>query len=101
MIPKYAGFFWYRADQYDRFRAVSKDRHKMPDTHAHFVQLAEHGIQEARLRGWVPVKIDVDIDVFLAWCRAGGRDVNAESRGEYANERVGDMIRAGELLVGG
>ena len=97
MIPKYAGFFWYRADQYERFKKISKDGHKLPDTHAHFVQFAEQGMQQARLAGWVPVKVDVDIDVFLAWCRATGRDVDAQSRVDYANERVGELLKAGEL----
>jgi hypothetical protein len=53
----------------------------------------------ARLRGWVPVKVDVDIDVFLAWCRAGGRDVDAQSRVGYTNEWVADMLRDGTLAM--
>ena len=97
VVPMVVGFFWYKEDQYDRFKALCADGAKLPDTYADFRQKAEMGMQVLQRKGRKPVKVEADIEVFLAWCRANGHKVDAAGRMAFTNAMLIERVKAGQV----
>jgi hypothetical protein len=78
------GVGWYRAEQWERLREISADGEKLEETYEDWVASAEESLREMRKVGLYAEKVEVDVEELLAWCRAQGRDVDGETRAQYA-----------------
>lgn len=77
-IPFYSETEWLKA------KAVMEDGHTFHRTYADFVQHVSQ--RQAQLAGQnqPTIRIYIDVDKFVGWCRVNGRKVDAHSRAEYA-----------------
>ncbi|MCX5886440.1 MAG: hypothetical protein NT096_11115 [Proteobacteria bacterium] len=62
---------------------VSADRDALEQNYDEWLQYAEEGLMTLKQEGIIPVKVDIDVDKLVAWCRAEKRSVNAEARVAY------------------
>ena len=93
-VRQVTGCAWYRAEQWQRLREISADRDELEENYEEWVSNAEKSLREIRKTGLYIEKVDVDVEKLLAWCRAQGREVDGETRAQYAavmlGERYGD-----------
>jgi len=88
------GILWIEEGRYEAFRAACDDAENLPHTHAGFAKGLEK--LEARVKGQVdvPVKVEVDVEGLLAWCRSNGRRPDAKGRLGFANVKAHDYAIA-------
>ncbi len=86
--PMVTGVAWYKAEQYDRVRALSTDKDSMHETYAEWRAGVEDFILKSSGMGLVLKKVEIDLDDMLAWCRLHGKDFNGKARSEYVAEKL-------------
>ncbi len=90
-----AGIAWYRSEQWQRLREISKDANDLEDSYDAWLTEAERVLGSGDLR--IPFeKVDVDVEQLLAWCNENGRPVDAKARAEY----VAELLRRRDLSQG-
>lgn len=82
------GMAWYQPNDYERLKQIFSDGDKLPATYEQWLQKAENGIAQLRRDGHVIVKVNLNPDTFIEWCRVRGLDVNSDSRRRFASEFV-------------
>ena len=69
---------------YDEFRRISVDGDSMPAEYDVFASNVQQFLDRIQNQGGAAVKMYIKPAELLAWCRAQGRDVDSNSRAEYA-----------------
>ena len=82
--PTPVGIAWYQPDQWQRLLTVSVDKDKLEETYNEWIKEAERVIKELRRQGLYIIKVDVNIEELVAWCRKKKIPVNGEARSMYA-----------------
>ena len=82
------GVAWYRCEQWPRLREISTDGSDLEDSYDNWLVHVTEAFQRMRNEGLDPVKVDVDTEELLAWCRSRNLPVSAKSRAEYVTEKV-------------
>ena len=90
------GIFWLRAQDYTRFLEICIDRQNLPPTYEKWLYRANQGFDRLQRQGAPVIKAIVDLDQFIAWCRAKGLDIDSKARTEYASYIAAMQIRAGD-----
>ena len=80
------GIVWYRAEDYDRLKAMFTDGRKLPDTFESWLESAHNVYDMLTRRGFVIVKAYLDPDTFPGWCRARGMKMNAKARSHFGSD---------------
>lgn len=80
------GIAWYRREDYHRILDVMADAHRLPPTYESWLKAAEQGIRQLEAAGHVTVKVQLDPDLFVTWCRQRDLNVDARARIAYASE---------------
>jgi hypothetical protein len=86
--PSVVGIAWYRREQWNRLREISSDRDELEETYDEWVGNAVKALENLRAAGMDPVKVDVDSEDLLEWCRGKERPVNGQSRSSFVAEKV-------------
>jgi hypothetical protein len=77
-------------DTYPRSLEVIADRERFTDSYGDRRRIAQRRFDDFRARGFDPVKVPVDPDEMLAWCRAKGRAVDSNGRAAFANFKLAE-----------
>ena len=88
------GILWIEEGRYEAFRAACDDSEKLPHTHADFAKGFEKTKALVEGQGNIFVKVEVDVEEFLAWCRVNGRRPDAKGRLGFANVKAHDYAIA-------
>ena len=83
-------FVWLTEATYPRFLEVIADRQRFTDSFEDWQRIAQRRFDDFRARGFDPVKVPVDPDEMLAWCRANGRAVDSNGRSAFANFKLAE-----------
>jgi hypothetical protein len=70
------------------------DRHALEDTYDEWMLLFEKGLKNMRAAGIEPIRVDVDINELLAWCKEKG----FKNTGEYPQNLLRSFV--GRVEVG-
>jgi hypothetical protein len=84
------GYAWYPREQWDRWREVCTDGDDFEEDYEAWVDYASGRLIELKEQGFDVRKVDMDLDVWVRWCRRRGLPLNGKSRSRYAAEMVGD-----------
>ena len=82
------GIAWYRRDQWPRLLEISTDRSDLEDSYDNWLVHVTEAFETMRNEGLDPVKVDIDTEELLAWCRSRNLPVNARARAGYVTEKV-------------
>ena len=80
------GIAWYRPDNYDRIVTLMADGASFPKTHASWRQKAGRMERELKRQGSRTVRVEVDPEVFVAWCGERGLAPDSPGRAQYVAE---------------
>jgi hypothetical protein len=87
-LPMVLGVAWYRADQWQRFRALASDRASLHDTYAEWETSAIEKLRELRSLGIVARAVPIDIDELAHWCREHKLAIDSAARAQFVAEKV-------------
>jgi hypothetical protein len=73
---------WFRREDWDALRAVAAD--ELDETFDEFAARVERKLAPLRARGISPVRVVIDIDLLVKFCRHCDRPVDNPARAEYA-----------------
>lgn len=75
---------WYAEGQeWARVKASATDPERFEDTYQEWSAMIEETLIRARTAGAAPVKVPVQADELLRWCRQHGKENNAAARAEF------------------
>src|SRR5450759_3735807 len=94
MQVKVIGIAWYRAEDFERLKAMFTDGWKLPDTFDSWLEHAQQLCDKLTREGQIVEKAYVDPTAFPEWCRAQGMQMDAQGRMAYANECAAKKFRA-------
>jgi isopentenyl diphosphate isomerase/L-lactate dehydrogenase-like FMN-dependent dehydrogenase len=77
------GLGWYSREQWEALTKVVPDRSELDDTYEAWEAQATDALQTLAAQGARPVKVQVDVQELVAWCRSKDRPVNGESRADF------------------
>ena len=90
------GVAWYRREQWNRLLEVAKDRDNLEDTYEEWEANAERGLGRLTRPGFVPKKIDIDIEELIRWCKLKNRPVDGAARSIFAADRLQEQIESNQ-----
>jgi len=88
----------YRKEQWPLLLETAEDRAELENTYEEWEKNLKKGLENMRKLGMAPLGVDLDVNAFLSWCKANGRQTNGESRAEFITEllRQGRGRKIGE-----
>jgi hypothetical protein len=72
---------WYTPESWQQLKAVATD--ELEDSFEEFVHKMTKQIQQWEVNGFEVVKVYIDIDHLVAWCKRHGYRVDSRSRAAY------------------
>jgi len=87
------GVAWYRKEQWDRLLEISSDRDNLDDTYEEWKANAEASLPMLTQEGYVPRKIDVDVEELLRWCNSQKLPVDGDSRSRFTWEKLHEEVK--------
>lgn len=88
------GLFVVKASDWNRFRGVSVDRNDLPPTYEDWLRLTNKKAETFSRPDWEVVRVEVDLDVFIAWSRSRNLNLDDHARIEYADHIATTLVRA-------
>jgi hypothetical protein len=83
------GIGWYSPDQYSLLKAFAADPDALDENHEKWLAGAEKLFRELDTRGGMrPVRVPVDVQELLKWCREMGSPLDGSSRAQFIAEKV-------------
>lgn len=80
------GIAWYLPEQWPLLRATASDSHSLEKTYNEWLEYANDVINKLKEEGYNPVKVNIDIERFNAWCRKKKKAPDGNSRSEYVSQ---------------
>jgi hypothetical protein len=90
------GVAWYSRKQWDRLLEIAEDRNNIEDTYEEWEANAEVGFRRLSRPGFVPQKIDIDVEELICWCKLKKRPVDGAARSIFAAEKLREQIKANQ-----
>ncbi|TGD96053.1 hypothetical protein [Methylobacterium nonmethylotrophicum] len=82
--PRSLGLAWYEPGDYPRILEVMEDS-GLPASYAAWLMSATQVEREVSRSGVAVVRVRLEPETFLAWCREKGFAPNAKARAEFAS----------------
>lgn len=86
---------WYDREAWNRLREVADDAQALDDTYEDWESGALEAIRNFESLGQRPVKVPIDIDALLAWCREHGKRIDSAARAEYVTHLRQSKAKSG------
>lgn len=82
------GLAWYSREAWKRLRAIADDREKLDDSFEEWERGALQAIRDLASVGRQVLKVPIDVEAYVTWCRERGCRLDSASRAEYVTERL-------------
>jgi hypothetical protein len=82
------GIAWYRPEQWEKLRLISKDKNNLERTHSEWLKSAEDLLIKLDIEGFNVVRFEVDVEELLKWCQKNKRPVDGKARSHYVQEML-------------
>ena len=89
---KICALAYYRKDQYDRYREISVDKEALSKSYDEMMVSAKSKYKEMENKGFKVVKIDIDIEELIEWCRNRKVTINPESRTKFSMKKLKERV---------
>ncbi len=87
------GIGWYREEQWNLLRENSVDVDKIENTYFEWVVNANEAIKNFENLGQSIVKIDIDVNELIEWCKKNNIPVDGESRSKFISLKTKEKSR--------
>lgn len=78
--PQAFGIAWFREDEYPLLLDAMKDGHALPRNYKEWEQLALNAEARIKNAGKLAVRVPLNLNDFLAWCRQLNIDADNKAR---------------------
>ena len=82
------GLAWYFPSQWQQLREVSADSEHLEKTYPEWLAAFEEAFQKLSAAGIAVVKVPVDIEALIGWCRERSLPIDSKARAQYVSERL-------------
>lgn len=90
------GLGWYSRGQWEALTQVVPNRSDLDDTYEEWEAQATEALQMLSAQGIRAVKVEVDVDELVEWCKNTGRQPNSEARADFVNSLLRKRSRDSE-----
>jgi hypothetical protein len=82
---------FYQREQWPLLLETADDRHVLEDTYDQWLFAVKKNLKKMRAAGMEPLRVDVDVNELLAWCKTKGvKNIGTERAAYFA-----DLCRLG------
>ena len=82
------GVGWYRPEQWALLLSASVDRDELESTHAEWFASSESSLVTIRKTGINPIKIDIDVEEMIDWCKEKNIPLDSAARSHFIAEKT-------------
>jgi len=82
------GLAWYSREAWEKLRAIADDRDRLDNSFEEWERRALQAIRDLASVGRRVLKVPIDVEAYVAWCRERGCRLDSASRAEYVTERL-------------
>jgi hypothetical protein len=82
------GLAWYSRETWEKLRAIADDGEKLDNSFEEWERGALQAIRELASVGRRVLKVPIDVEAYVAWCRERRCRLDSASRAEYVTERL-------------
>ena len=86
--PPVVGVGWYTEIQWDKLQAVAVDPKILEESYEEWVDVFIKGCSLLEKAGIRTVKIAIDVDELVGWCKHKGLAVDADARSRFVTEKL-------------
>ena len=83
-----AAMSWYDREQWTKLKAIAEDGERLDVSFEAWLAGAERAEAELARRDTVVRRIFINVDEFVAWCRANNLKIISTSRAKYTAEKA-------------
>lgn len=87
------GMAWYTPENYPILLKVFEDAEKFPITYESWLAKAEAGRKSLEVAGTRIIRVDLNPENFLTWCRVNNLKVDSKARMRFVNIVVAQVIK--------
>ena len=87
-VKQAAAIAWYRPEQWQLLCEFSVDPEELEATHAEWLAAAEKAASQLEELGVLVVKVDVDVEELMSWCREEGLKLDGNARASFAQHKL-------------
>lgn len=91
------GITWYTPETFAHMKSVAADADGLDDTYEDWRKNVKRFVRFMEKDGRQVIKVPIDIDEWVAWCRKTGRDLDGEARSEFVAEKLAEKNEAPAL----
>ena len=92
VVDTVLGVPWYTPEQYERLLEVADDRDNLEDTYEEWKATADKTLKKIEKPGVWHLKIYVDVDELVSWCKFENLPVDGEARTIFVADKVEEKI---------
>ncbi|HUS93041.1 MAG TPA: hypothetical protein VM695_14375 [Phycisphaerae bacterium] len=79
---------WYKPSEWERLEEIAPDLKQRYESYEQWHAGMTRAMDRLRRDGKTPVKVEIEVEDLLAWCRTAGRPVDSAARAEYAAAKL-------------
>lgn len=85
------GIPFFTEEEWHRAKVAMEDANTFHDSYAEFVQAVAQAERNLISRGVAVIRVNLQMDEFIPWCRSTGRKINSEARSHYAAMKAREL----------
>ena len=82
------GIGWYRPEQWELLKSSVVDRDVIEDTFFEWFEFVTAQFDDMESKGLEPVRVDIDVEEMITWCKRNQLPLNAEARSEFIASKI-------------
>jgi len=87
-FPMVSGGAWYKREQWALLKSTAPDADDLEETYDEWLEFAKHSFKVIWDTGIDLVKVDVDVDELIEWCRNEERPVDGAARTSFVIQKM-------------
>jgi hypothetical protein len=86
------GITWYTLERFIQMKSVADDADSLDDTYTDWLKNASNHLQSLEKDGYEVVKVPIDIEEWVIWCKENGYDeLNGAARSSFVSYKVANI----------
>ena len=87
-FPMVSGVAWYKREQWALLKSTAPDADDLEETYDEWLEFAKHSFKVIWDTGIDLVKVDVDVDELIEWCKNEERPVDGAARTSFVIQKM-------------